>query len=366
MPVTHPPKTTAVPTARAKLPLPAILAIWALWGVWSSQQGSLAAMLSGQTPPARAIPWQLTMVSAGFWALGTLAVIWIARLIRDRIAPGYATVLAHLGAFALLHVTDVMAYRLAADLFATGQRPMLAQLFGMVTFNALAYTSVVFIVTSLDSAQALRARTVRESQLETQLALAQFHSLRSRLHPHFLFNALNSITELIHSDPVRADRMLVRISELLRVAVDAAATPEVALRDELEFTVRYLDIERMRYGERLAVRIDVADDILDALVPNMLLQPLIENAVRHGVAPYAHPGSVELRVGRRGGELDIVVRDSGAGFDPDVAPGVGLGATRERLEKLFGVEDRLTFACVADGFETRVRLPLKRCSQVAA
>jgi len=363
--MTHPPNKTAAP-ARAKLPLPAILAIWTLWGVWSSQQGSLAAMLSGQSPPARAIPWQLTMFSAGFWAFGTLAVIWIARLIRDRIAPGYTRVLAHLGAFALLHVMDVAAYRFAADLLATSERPLLTQLFGMVTFNALAYTSVVFIVTSLDSAQALRARAIRESQLETQLALAQFHSLRSRLHPHFLFNALNSITELIHSDPVRAEHMLVRISELLRAAVDAAVTPEVALRDELEFAVRYLDIERMRYGQRLTVHIDVADDILDALVPNMLLQPLVENAVRHGVAPHAHPGSVELRVGRRGAELDIVVRDTGAGFDPDVAPGLGLGATRERLEKLFGVEERLTFAYVADGFEARVRLPLKRCSQVAA
>jgi two-component system, LytTR family, sensor kinase len=364
--MTYAPHATAVPVARAKLPLSAILAIWTLWGVWSSQQGSLAAMLSGQPAPARAIPWQLTMVSAGFWAFGTLAVIRLARLIRDRIAPGYAPKLAHLGAFALLHVMDVVAYHVAADLFATSQRSLLTQLFGMATFNALAYTSVVFIVTSLDSAQALRTRAIRESQLETQLALAQFHSLRSRLHPHFLFNALNSVTELIHSDPARADRMLVRISELLRVAVDAAVTPEIPLRDELQFAVRYLDIERMRYGERLTVRIHVADDLLDALVPNMLLQPLVENAVRHGVAPHVHPGAVELRAVRRGGELDIVVRDTGAGFDPDVAPGVGLGATRERLETMFGADERLTFAHVADGFETRVRLPLKRCAQVAA
>ena len=323
-------------------------------------------MLSGQSAPARANPWQLTMVSAGFWALGTLAVIWIARSIRDRVAPGYGRMLAHLGAFGLLHLMDVTAYRLAADLFATSQRPLLPQLFGMVTFNAFAYISVVFIITSLDSAQALRSRTIRESQLETQLALAQFHALRAQLHPHFLFNALNSITELIHSDPARADRMLVRISQLLRVAVDAAATPEVALRDELEFAERYLDIERMRYGDRLAVRVYVADDVMDAVVPNMLLQPLVENAVRHGVAPHARPGSVELRVGRRGDELEIVVRDTGAGFDPDVALGVGIGATRDRLEKLFGIGERLTFACVADGFEARLRLPIRWCAPAAA
>jgi two-component system, LytTR family, sensor kinase len=106
--------------------------------------------------------------------------------------------------------------------------------------------------------------------------------------------------------------------------------------------------------------------VMDALVPNMLLQPLVENAVRHGGAPHAHPGSVELRVVRRGDELEIVVQDSGAGFDPDVALGVGIGATRERLEKLFGIGQRLTFASVADGFEARVRLPVRRRAQAAA
>ena len=160
-------------------------------------------------------------------------------------------------------------------------------------------------------------REARENQLKTQLALAQFHALRAQLHPHFLFNALNAISSLIHSDPARADRMLARASELLRIAIDTAVKPEIPLAHEVEFAKRYLEIERMRYGDRLDVRVDIASETAQALVPNMLLQPLIENAVRHGVAPHAAAGRVEVRAARVGNDLSIVVSDTGDGFDPD-------------------------------------------------
>jgi LytS/YehU family sensor histidine kinase len=122
----------------------------------------------------------------------------------------------------------------------------------------------------------------------------------------------------------------------------------------------------MRYGDRLDVRIDVASGAWDALVPNMLLQPLLENAVRHGVAPHARPGCVEVCVSRNTDGLSIVVRDTGAGFDPDDAPGVGLSTTRQRLETLYGTSQRLAFATVPGGFETRVLLPLRWREPVAA
>jgi two-component system, LytTR family, sensor kinase len=239
-------------------------------------------------------------------------------------------------------------------------------LFTLLSYNALTYIVVAVAITAIDAREALRAREARANHLETQLALAQFHALRAQLHPHFLFNALNAISTLIHSDPARADRMLARVSELLRIAIDSAAKPEIPLSDEVEFAKRYLEVERMRYGDRLDVSIDVAHETASALVPTMLLQPLVENAVRHGVAPHAAAGRVEVRTTRIGDELSIVVRDTGAGFDPDDAPadnretpGVGIATTRARLQTLYGTAQTLVFTNVPAGFEARVSLPFR-------
>ena len=350
--------------ARAKLPIAYVFAIWTAWGVWSLQQSTLLAVVAGQTPPPRATPWVLTMASAWFWALLTLVVMTGARLIRDHIAFTAGRALAHVGAFVAVHLVDVTTYSAAAHALVVAPRPWATLLVSLVTFNALCYTVVAVTITSLDSQQALRERAARQSQLEIQLALAQFHALRAQLHPHFLFNALNAISSLIYSDPVRADRMLARVSELLRIAIDTAPKPEITLHQELEFATRYLEIERMRYGDRLDVQIEVPGETFDALVPTMLLQPLVENAVRHGVAPHARPGRVEIRAAREGSALSIVVRDTGSGFDEPETAGVGLSTTRARLEKLYGASQQLVFANVPGGFETRVSLPLRRQEQV--
>jgi len=141
--------------------------------------------------------------------------------------------------------------------------------------------------------------------------------------------------------------------------------PEIPLVDEVEFAKRYLEIERMRYGDRLDVRVELATDTTHALVPNMLLQPIIENAVRHGVAPHSAPGRVEVRASRVGNNLSIVVSDTGDGFDfEDTAdtrdtPGVGISTTRARLQTLYGSAQQLVFANVPGGFETRISLPFR-------
>jgi LytS/YehU family sensor histidine kinase len=220
------------------------------------------------------------------------------------------------------------------------------------------------VTTVLDYQDAFRERSLRAARLEAQLALAQFQALRAQLHPHFLFNALNAISALIHTDATRADRMLARLSELLRLAIDTAATPEVRLIDEIEFVKRYLEIERMRFGDRLHVSVDLSVETYDAMVPNMLLQPLVENAVRHGVAPHPGPGRVEIKAAREGQRLGIVVRDTGSGISAktpnEERSGVGLRTTRERLEKLYGTAQELALVNVPGGFETRVMLPFRR------
>lgn len=372
--------------APRKLPLVGIVIAWTLWGVWSAQQSILAAVLSGQSIPARVNPLSLTILSASFWALITPLVMTITRRIRDGFTTTPKRAAAHFVVFLAVHFADVTTYWIATNLVTTPARPLLPMLFSLVTFNALTYTVVAVIITALDSQETLRARLTRESQLEAQLALAQFHALRAQLHPHFLFNALNAVSSLIHSDPQRADRMLSRISELLRTAIATAAQPEIPLMDEMEFNRRYLDVERMRYGDRLDVRIDIAGETFDALVPNMLLQPLVENAVRHGIAPHSGNGRVEVKASRRGQQLHIVVRDTGLGLDAaheehsvadgarviganasardaaatletSAGSGVGIATTRARLRKLYGDDQELMLVNVEGGFEVRVTVP---------
>ncbi|MGV3710883.1 MAG: sensor histidine kinase [Gemmatimonas sp.] len=344
-----------------KLPLLGILIAWTLWGIWSAQQSIFAAVLTGQSIPARANPLSVTILSASFWALITPLIMIVSRRIRDTRINAAGKTIVHVGVFLTVHTTDVMMYWLSTMFLTTWDRAFVPMYFSLVTFNALAYLVVSASILALDAQETIRSRATRESQLEAQLALAQFHALRAQLHPHFLFNALNAVSSLIHSDPSQADRMLSRISELLRTAIATAPHAEVSLMDEMEFNRRYLDVERMRYGDRLDVHIDMAGETFDALVPNMLLQPLVENAVRHGVAPHAGAGRVEVKSMRRGAELHIVVRDTGNGFDDtesrSASGGVGLATTQARLRKLYGDAQQLQLVNVEGGCEVRVTVP---------
>ena len=356
---------TTESSTRRRVPFVVILALWTLWGLWTGNQSLLASLAGGPPPAPRANPLALALAGAWLWALLTPGLISTTRRIHDRTATRPARLTAHVAVFAIVHVIDVTFYWVASDVIASNPRPWFPLLFSLVSYNALTYIVVAVAITALDAREALRAREVRENQLETQLALAQFHALRAQLHPHFLFNALNAISSLIHSDPARADRMLARVSDLLRIAIDTAVKPEIPLADEVEFAKRYLEIERMRYGDRLDVRVDIDSETAHALVPNMLLQPLIENAVRHGVAPHSAPGRVEVRAARVGNDLSIIVSDTGDGFEFDDTaetrdtPGVGISTTRARLQTLYGASQQLVFANVPGGFETRISLPFR-------
>jgi len=347
-----------------RLPIGAIVALCALWGLWSAEQNIIVTRLSGRTVQSWLQPLGLSMSTAAFWAVLTPLIMIMTRQIRDRTSTRAQWLAAHIGTFLIVHVIDVSVYSALTRVFAPEPRPVLPMLFTLATFNTIAYGMIAVVTTVLDYQDAFRERSLRAARLEAQLALAQFQALRAQLHPHFLFNALNAISALIHKDATRADRMLARLSELLRLAIDTAATPEVRLIDEIEFVKRYLEIERMRFGDRLDVSVDLSVETYDAMVPNMLLQPLVENAVRHGVAPHPGPGRVEIKAARDGQRLGIVVRDSGAGISAktpnEARSGVGLRTTRERLEKLYGTAQELALVNVPGGFETRVMLPFRR------
>jgi two-component system LytT family sensor kinase len=183
-----------------------------------------------------------------------------------------------------------------------------------------------------------------------------------QLHPHFLFNTLHAITVLIREDPAAATRAVTRLGDLLRLTLSSAMTAEVSFSRELEILTLYLDIERTRFQDRLVIDYDVQPVTLDALVPDFILQPLVENAIKHGVSPHAGVGRIEVRSRADGDWLILEIRDNGAGIPPGEPPraGIGLSTTKERLQHLYGGRHELELGnAPGGGFLARIRIPLR-------
>jgi two-component system, LytTR family, sensor kinase len=195
---------------------------------------------------------------------------------------------------------------------------------------------------AFDYYQRFREGQVRTLQLEAQLSQAQLHALKMQLHPHFLFNTLHSISALLNKDADAARRMITRLGDFLRLTLENSGAQEVTLRQEMEFLSCYLEIERIRFRDRLVTHVDVAQHTLDAKVPNLILQPIVENAIRHGIAPRSTQGLIEIEAKQRNGRLRIQVRDNGPGlsahrtFENTFKKGLGLANTETRLEQLYG------------------------------
>ena len=206
-----------------------------------------------------------------------------------------------------------------------------------------------------------RATEERE-QLEARLARAQLQSLRLQLHPHFLFNTLNTINALISTDRHAAERVISGLSELLRMSLSSASEQEVTLAKELELLAHYIEIQQIRFQDRLTVTFRIDPDARYALVPNLMLQPLVENAIRHGIAPRAAPGHVVVSAARRGMRLELSVVDDGVGENPrvDHRDGVGLGNTRARLLSLYGSDHRFEArGASSGGFAVHIEIPYR-------
>lgn len=204
-------------------------------------------------------------------------------------------------------------------------------------FNFLIYWVMVAVTCAFDFYSKYRERELRAIELEKRLAQAKLQALQMQLNPHFLFNSLHSISALMHMDVEAADRMISRLGELLRAALDNTENQEVPLRKELDFLRRYLEIEQLRFGSRLAIEIQAPAETLEAQVPNLILQPLVENAIRHGIEPHARPGRIRLVARRQQDELTLEVHDNGGGLGSDsLVVGVGLSNTRARLRTLYG------------------------------
>jgi signal transduction histidine kinase len=220
---------------------------------------------------------------------------------------------------------------------------------------------VVFAVQAVRHAQRLREREVAQAHVEAELAEAQLQTLKGQLQPHFLFNTLHAIATLVHDDPPRAGAMVEDLSELLRSSLAHHEAQEVPLKDEVGTLRPYLAIEQTRLGDRLGVAVDVAPEAEGALVPHLLLQPLVENAVRHGIAPRRGPGTIRVEAHVEGGEVRLVVEDDGLGMNGPIRPGaIGLANTRARLAHLYGDAHRFAIdSAPGEGTRVEIALPLR-------
>jgi len=226
--------------------------------------------------------------------------------------------------------------------------------------NALEYPTILAILVSAEYYRRYREDQDEKLRLNRALAEATLHALRAQLNPHFLFNALNSVSCLVHNDPAAADRMLSNIANLLRLTLARDDNKEVRLLEEVEIAEEYLEIQKIRFGSRLKSEIDIADDVLGAQVPNLLLQPLVENACVHGVARTKGECRLEIRAHAEEGRLAVSIYNDGPSITPDwkAHPGIGLRNTLERLRLLYGANADLELANFGAGVRLRLLLPL--------
>lgn len=225
------------------------------------------------------------------------------------------------------------------------------------------YLPIVLIAHVVSYYHRFRERELRTSQLQAQLVKARLQALKSQLQPHFLFNTLNSISALMLTDVKAADRMIVRLGDLLRISLETAGTQMTTLSRELEFVNCYIEIEKVRFEERLKVSVDVAPETLDASVPHLLLQPLVDNAIKHGISRLTAGGEIRISATTDHRDLHLEVKDNGPGVREPVSfqsSGVGLRITRERLETIYGRQQSVELVNLPEGGAVaRVSIPLQ-------
>lgn len=358
---------SSLPARRVLLGGLGIVLFWSLVGLAFASQVYLSSTLLG-----RSISWSQAVSYAladwYVWAIVSAPILWLARRFPPERRSVSQTAAIHLAGalvcsllYVVLRAAVGQVHGWIIDEPATyGEifRPLLVRTF---PFNLLVYGVILSVSHALDYYRKYHERTVHTLELENHLTEARLQSLLRQLKPHFLFNTLNGIASLMHSDVDAADRMLVRLSELLRLTMAQSGQPLVTLRAETAFLERYLEIERIRFRDRLTVTIDVPEETMETSVPNLILQPLVENAIRHGIEPHPRPGHLILRARIHAGRLAVIILDSGSGIPAEgfKREGIGLSNTRERLRELYGTEHRFEMSNRPEGgLQVLLELPL--------
>lgn len=320
--------------------------------------------------------WRLLLLNLAFWYVPAAITPLIFRLSdRHKLEGGgwaraFAAHAVAVAAFSVIHVACMIGARMllwpdagypATMPFTTYvQRQYLTNL----DWVLMTYAAIAALAYAVGYQRESQGRAVKAAHLEARLAEARLKTLESELHPHFLFNTLHAISTLIHVQPDAADRMISRLSDLLRITFARSGAARIPLHEELEFLQKYLEIEQTRFQDRLTVSYDVNPDTLDAEVPRMILQPLVENAIKHGIAPKKAPGFIRIIAAREGDALRLEVCDDGVGLSGSARArlhgGVGLSNTRDRLECLYGTGHTLEFLEGGEGLSVRMCFPFSR------
>ncbi len=359
---------------------------WWLWGIayvafWTGlasldSVGTYMMQLTFDKPISWSLAFSRTFQEVYTFGFLTLGILWFSSWMR--LEPGRFArwFFAHLGAslvFSCLYVTLVSWLWTGETSVQTGKILTFSYLFHSlaVTYcisNVFKYWIVALGFLGWQYYRQNRERERQTAALATELVQARLQALRMQINPHFLFNTLNTISALIHDNPNAADKMVVRLSKLLRRTLDRGETQEVPLREEIEFLKGYLEIEQTRFGNRLGVEISVAPEVEHLMVPHLILQPLVENAIRHGIEPREEPGRVVVTARRDGDRLELSVRDNGDGLAaPDAGRpqgGIGLSNTRSRLAHLYGADYSFDLTNgPGGGLEARIRIPCRTTAQ---
>ena len=325
-----------------------------IWGIWTfigivfTFQGYFSSFRSERPIPLTQSAY-VQMVWSYLWALATPLVLWFAARLPIEKNNWIRSSLLHLPISVVLSCVVTAIGRVLIWL-NFGYREGKPLAFESVTNFVVANFSEgigIYLLIALTSYALRYYRQYREGQLKTlqlesQLSLAQLQALKMQLHPHFLFNTLHSISALLNKDADAARKMITRLGDFLRLTLENSGSQEVTLEQEMAFLVCYLEIERIRFQNRLVTRMDIASETLDAKLPNLILQPIVENAIRHGIAPRSSPGLIEIEAKHHDGRLRIQVRDNGPGLSTHrtsenlFRKGLGLANTKTRLERLYG------------------------------
>jgi two-component system, LytTR family, sensor kinase len=334
---------------------------WTLVGLGYFLSSAFSASATG-TPAAWARLLLYSLGIAWVWAALTPPTLWLTR--DAALIPG-----SRLRSIAIYGLVGIAFFFTAGVLewmvgLATGmtmpgelRSTLLSE---CLATRLLAYMAIITLGRSAYYFGLYRTRQLHASELEARLTRSHLQLLKMQLQPHFLFNTLNTVAELVHTEPDAADQMITRLGRLLRLSLDNAGHQVVPLRQEIDFLRVYLEIEQVRFQDRLQVVWDVASETLEASVPTLLWQPVLENAIRHGVTPLTGRGRIVIAARRDGSELVLEIRDNGMGLPVGGVPreGVGLRNIRERVHQLYGTKATFTLApAPGGGVIATLRLP---------
>ncbi|HYB96980.1 MAG TPA: sensor histidine kinase [Vicinamibacterales bacterium] len=346
---------------QAHVPLRVIFSVATALGFFSAFAAFYFVSTFTDTPAAFGLLLALNLGYWYSWAGLTPAILWLTHRFPFDRAGWKVAIPAHIAGVVVMtsaHVVLTVALRMATywaigESLDTWLHEAQEMLFLNFDWEMMTYWTIVGAGTALRYLHEARARELNAAQLETRLVEARLHTLQRQMQPHFLFNTLNTISALMHRDVDAADAMIARLSDLLRMSLHKVGVQQVPLKEELDFLSKYLEIEQTRFRDRLTVVFDIQADTLHALVPNLLLQPLVENAIKHGIGPRPTPGRITVRARRSGALLELDVQDNGVGLSAarltDFNRGVGLSNTRSRLDHLYGSLHRFEFRQPAEG-----------------